>query len=592
MKSYVAPGVLVVSLMISQHVDAGPQLKLLSNTSANQPGGASAGEIVAFDKDTDRLFVTSSGLADATVPINDLTTGVYRVNIFNIANPSAPTAVGTIDFTTTFGTPADMLALSSVAVDPQSRFGVAALIPRTSTTTAGRVGFFNLDTGAVIGTAAVGFHPDSLAFSADGSKLVVVNEGEFVSGATNAPGSISVFDVSGIDSSLASIATLPSLVPVTRDFSDANLDVGVNLTGVRNSNIAAVGTSGTFINAVPDFNAADTNKLQAIEPEYATIVGNKVYVSLQDNNAIGEYDLTTNKWTGVDKLGTITQTVDATDNGSTISITQSIKGMPMPDTVGSYVVGGKTYIVSANEGDARVDDRDVSRFGDVSGNDSMNSLVDTDAPSNFLNTGTNASNGIRSDTSPNIGRLNVSRIDGDTDNDTKIDDIHMFGTRSFTIWEETAGGLVKAWDSGSFFETYIRDNDAAGWVDSRSDDKGPEPEGLTLGVIDGRTYAFIGMERTHGIFMFDVTDPLAPVFEDYLRISDGSNSPLRPEGFTFVSAADSPTGFSMLIVGFEGEDPATLFSNDERFVILGVIPEPSSLLLLGFGAAAMLRRIR
>ena len=47
-------------------------------------------------------------------------------------------------------------------------------------------------------------------------------------------------------------------------------------------------------------------------------------------------------------------------------------------------------------------------------------------------------------------------------------------------------------------------------ADDRSDDKGPEPEALALGEIDGRTYAFIGMERNNTIFAYDITLPSDP----------------------------------------------------------------------------------
>lgn len=561
---------------------ASAQLTLLSNFSANQAGGFSAGEIVAFDKSTDRLFVTSSG-SDPVADPNALN-GVYRVNIFGLANPSAPSTIGVADFSMSFGTAADMLALSSVAVDPLGRFGVAALIPKANTTTLGKVGFFNLSTGLVIGTSDVGFHPDSVVFSSDGSRLVVVNEGEFVaSSATNAPGSISIFDVSGINS--GNLSTLPSVSVTTKDFSAANLATGVSIAALRNSNIAAVGTSGTFNSSVPIFNTAAP---EAIEPEYATISGDKVYVSLQDNNAIAVYDLTTGQYTNVTSLGTISQLIDASDRdgaggANAIRIDDTVKGLPMPDTIAAYEVAGKKYVVTANEGDARVDDRDISRFGDTGGNDSMNPLIDTDSPSNFPLTAT----GIRADGAQ--GRLNISRIDGDTDGDGKIDDPTMIGTRSFSIWEDTGAGLALVYDSGSFFEQYIRDNDALGFVDSRSDDKGPEPEGLTLGVIDGKTFAFIGMERNAGIFMFEITNPIAPSFVDYIRISDGANTPLRPEGFAFVSAADSPNGQNLLIVGYEGDGTVT---SSERIVIFSVVPEPGTISLLLLGAACALARRR
>jgi len=543
------------------------QMTLLSNFAANQAGGFSAGEIVSFDKNTDRLYVTSSG------------SNVYGINVFDISNPSTPSQFGSrIDFSTTFGLASDMLSLTSVAIDPLSRFGVATLVPTANTTTLGRIGYFSLITGSIFGTAAVGYHPDSVTFSADGSKIVVSNEAEFnPASGTNANGSISIIDVSGING--GNLGTLPSAGVTTKDFGAGNLDTGVSIASLRNSNLAALGLTGSFNQTVPVFNTAAP---EAMEPEYATISGNKVFVSLQDNNAIAEYDLTSNLWTKVTNLGSIVQTIDATDTGSSINITKNVRGLFMPDTIGSYVVGGTTYVITANEGDARGDDRDVSRFGDISGNDSLNPLIDTDAPSNFLLTGS----GERANSE--LGRLNISRIDGDTDADGKIDDPTMIGTRSFSVWASGTGGLTRVYDSGSFFETYIATNDASGWVDSRSDDKGPEPEGLTLGTIAGKEYLFISMERTNSIFMFDVSIPTAPVFFDYIRISSGS-IPQRPEGMTFISAADSPTGVSLLVVGFEGDGNS---ATNERVAIFSVVPEPTTGLLLVLGGAACLLRRR
>lgn len=547
------------------------QISLLSNFSANYGNGTSAGEIVGFDKVSKKLFVTSSS------------TAAYQINIFDLSNPSSPTGLGAIDFSTSFGgNKTNMSGLSSVAINSAKGFGVASLIPTTNTTTLGKVGFFNLSTGISIGTLDVGYHPDSVTFSPDGSKLIVVNEGEFNASSVtnptgaNAPGSISVIDISGINT--GNLANLTSLTPITKDFTSNNLASGVSLSGIRNSNVAAVGTSGNFISSVPDFTQAANQDPNAIEPEYASVIGDKVYVSLQDNNAIGEYDMTQNLWTKITNLGTITQTIDATDTGSTISITQTVKGLPMPDTVATYSKNGKTYVVTANEGDARADDRDQSRFGDISGNDSMNTILDSNYPA--------SNTGVRADAQ--LGRLNVSRIDGDTDGNGKIDEIRMLGTRSFTIWEVTGSGLQRTWDSGSYFETYIRDNDLAGWVDSRSDDKGPEPECLVLGEIDGKTFAFIGMERNNGIFMFDITDPNAPSFFGYTRTSDGSNTPLRPEGMSFISADDSPNGQNLLIVGYEGDGTST----SERIGVYSVVPEPQTYILIGIGAAFLLWRIR
>lgn len=533
------------------------QLQLLSQFSANQGGGFSAGEIVAFDPGTDRLFVTSSG------------SSVHQVNIFGISNTGSKSDLGVVNFSATFGAASNMLGLSSVAVDPLGRFGVAALIPTANTTTLGKVGFFDLSTGAVIGTVDVGYHPDSVTFSRDGSRLLVVNEGETnPASGTNAPGSISYFNVGGITS--GNLSALTSLTATTRDFSAGNLAAGVSVAAVRNHNAAGIGTSGAFINTVP---ARGTTPSEAIEPEYASISGDRVYVSLQENNALGVFDFVQDKWVEVRDLGTIAQTIDSRDD-NVISVTDTVRGLLMPDTVGTYSVAGKTYVVTANEGDARPDDRDISRFGDVSGNDNMNALVDTNGPSNFLNTTTNANNGVRADSQ--LGRLNISRIDGDTDGDGLIDDPTMIGTRSFSIFEETAGGLVRVYDSGSFFETYIAAN--GGWVDGRSDDKGPEPEGLIVVTIGDRTYLFIGMERTGHVMMFDVTDPTNVAFINSVLVSGAA----RPEGFAFVAAADSPTGQDLLVVGFEGDGNALT----EQIAIFTVIPEPSAFTTIA-GVAAL-----
>jgi len=579
MRSKLIQSLLASVLAAGACSSAHAQLTQLNYFNANQGSGLSAGEIVAFDKVTDRLFVTSSGNGAQA-------TGVHQVNIFEFTTPGSQTSGGVIDYSTAFGAKADMRGLSSVAVDPLNRFGVVSLIPTANATTLGKVGFFNLSTGASLGTVDVGYHPDSVTFSADGSKLIVVNEGEFNpnlnlsdgtiytgtnTGNVNAPGSISIIDVSGITS--GNLASLTGLAVTTKDFSAENLASGVSIAALRNSNVSAVGTTGTFIGTVPVFNTAD---IGAIEPEYASVKGDKVYVSLQDNNAIAEYDLTTGQWTEVKSLGTIAQATDATDTGSTTSISQVVKGLPMPDTVATFVSGGKTYVVSANEGDARVDDRDISRFGDVSGSDNMNPILDADYPA--------TATGVRA--SDQLGRLNVSRIDGDTDGDGLIDDVTMIGTRSFSIYEKTEGGLVRVYDSGSFFETYIADN--GGWQDSRSDDKGPEPEGLTIGEINGRTYLFIGMERTAHIFQFDITNPLGVTFVDaeLLPFADAQ----RPEGFLFISAADSPNGQNLLVVGYEGAGSSTT----EKIGVFTVIPEPSAYAAIAggvlFGFAALRRR--
>ena len=87
-----------------------------------------------------------------------------------------------------------------------------------------------------------------------------------------------------------------------------------------------------------------------------------------------------------------------------------------------------------------------------------------------------------------------------------------------------------------------------GTFDNRSDNKGPEPEGVVLGRVGLRTYAFVGLERIGGVMVFDVTSPWRVEFETYVNPRDfmgdpegGTAGDLGPEGLHFVPAWQSPT---------------------------------------------------
>ena len=139
-------------------------------------------------------------------------------------------------------------------------------------------------------------------------------------------------------------------------------------------------------------------------------------------------------------------------------------------------------------------------------------------------------------------------------------------------------GLYEVFTSGDDFEAitaelypdfYNSSNDNA-VLDDRSGKKGPEAESVTTGVVNGHIYAFVALERTGGVMMYDVTDPKKPVFEDYLNTRDfrsvipGSeeyddgeldkwvtSGDVAPEGLAFISAESSVTGRAMLLVANE-----------------------------------------
>ena len=112
----------------------------------------------------------------------------------------------------------------------------------------------------------------------------------------------------------------------------------------------------------------------------------------------------------------------------------------------------------------------------------------------------------------NLGRHTVTRTLGDADGNGAYEKLFTLGGRSFSIWS-TDGTQV--YDSGSDLERITAGAVPANFnasnnnstFDDRSDNKGPEPEAVTVGEIGGRTYAFIGLERVGGIVMYDVTDP-------------------------------------------------------------------------------------
>ena len=73
--------------------------------------------------------------------------------------------------------------------------------------------------------------------------------------------------------------------------------------------------------------------------------------------------------------------------------------------------------------------------------------------------------------------------------------------RSFSNWD-SAGEQV--FDSGSDFETRLATLQQSGvdaWNNDRSDDKVPEPESVTVGRLAGKPVGFIGLERTSGTLL-------------------------------------------------------------------------------------------
>jgi predicted extracellular nuclease/uncharacterized protein YjiK len=225
---------------------------------------------------------------------------------------------------------------------------------------------------------------------------------------------------------------------------------------------------------------------------------------------------------------------------------QPVFGMYQPDAIASFTANGQTYYITANEGDAR----DYPGFAEEARVGAATVVLD---PTIFPNAATLKAN-------TNLGRLTISRATGDTDGDGDLDRLEALGSRSFSIWDSNG---KQVFDSGDQLEqitaalapTLFNSDGTAASFDTRSDNKGPEPEGVAIGVINNRTYAFIGLERVGDVIVYEVTNPNKPVFVQYINTPED----LSPEGLAFIAAADSPTGKALLATANEISRTVALF---------------------------------
>ena len=356
-----------------------------------------------------------------------------------------------------------------------------------------------------------------------------------------------VLSTNGVNGAVASTGATP----------DAGSPVVVNRTDVPLPAVVTVDFQGVNLSAArinPLYTTTNAaNAYLDIEPEYITVSGGKAYVTLQENNAVGVFNLATNGWEAVLPLGSINQLIDASEKDG-IRIDDVVTGLPMPDAIASFTVAGQTYFVTANEGDARDDNALLGRRTEEARVSAVSAQIEPAylAQLNAFYQGIITQNVTHVNA---LGDLRVSKFDG-LNGSGLITNLVMYGTRSFSIYN--AAG-VRVFDSGSQFEQIIAarnpalfntDSGLPSNVDKRSDSKGPEPEGVAVGEINGRIYAFICQERAGGLFQFDVTNPTNAFFVDYLNTT-ASPRHVSPESVQFIHASSSPTGSPLVLVGYE-----------------------------------------
>lgn len=328
--------------------------------------------------------------------------------------------------------------------------------------------------------------------------------------------------------------------------------------------LAAAGI--TTLNKVKVTNLPSIGYLPSDKPEGLALLDDGRLAVLNDN------DFGLEPGAEAVQLGIISFTgdngLDASDRDDGINITnEPVFGLFLPDAIATIEADGQTFYITANEGDDR-DDADSVPFGDAV------RVKDLGDVTSFGRDGLSLDERFDPilEEDEELGRLVISSIDGDLDGDGDLDQIFTYGTRSFSIFDEL-GNLV--FDSGDALEQitaaalpdeFNSTNDENDSFENRSDNKGPEPEGVAVGVVDGETYAFIGLERIGGVVVYNVSDPTAPEFVQYLNNRDftgdaeeGTAGDLGAEGLAFISAEDSPTGRPALVVGNEVSGSTTFF---------------------------------
>jgi len=514
-------------------------------------------EITAYHANSRSLFITVdtasepssfksialSGLG-TTVVSNPLTANNLQVSArYNVAadvNDSTFKASGVQSLDVT----GNLLAIA-VQATPKTNAGVVAFYSLTAT-----------GTPRFLKKVTVGALPDGVAFSPDGQYLVVANEGElsntFMTDGIDPEGSVSIVNIRN---------GVPADTAVQIGFADFNVG------GNRASELPAtvrIGRPGATV-------------AQDLEPEFVAISADSktAYITLQENNAVAEVDLANAKITKIVALGfkdygsqnkiapsdRYAGTSAAAYNNPTAAATlknyNNLYGVYLPDGIASYTVHGKTYFLTANEGDDRGDfltgaAADTARFKDIA------PKLDAKAfPADVLKA---------LQTDQELGRLTLMTQHaggnyGDTDGDGDYDRVYVLGGRSFSIWDASTGKQV--YDSGDEIERVVYNNATADAAQAlallkadqllgRLDNKGPEPESVVVGQVGAATYAFVALERASAVMMYNITDPSKPRLVQYVRnTSNLLDGDLSPEGMKFIPAAQSPTGMALLVVGHE-----------------------------------------
>jgi len=509
--------------------------------------GLAGAEISAMDAKSKRLFITNGAK--------------NTIDIVDISNIKKPKLVKSVSLASKGVTGIQSVAAMNGLVVAATSVG--------EKTAAGRVFMMDVD-GKLLASAPkgveVGALPDSIHFSPNGRYVLTANEGEpkdyCLTGGVLTESSDPLGSVSIIDTKATKI------VAKTLDFSGFK----DRLSGIIYAGGRVYGPGASVA--------------QDLEPEYIAISKDSktAWVTLQENNSIATVDLESGVITGISGLGFKNYNTEGTgidpsdrDNERRVRAVPAY-GMYQPDAVAVARLGGNDYLFTANEGDAREwpclmggTDPKVAEAEDVryGANGTDKSLT----------------------SNANLGRLGVTpftpaNVTGTiVTTKTTVSTAYSLGARSFSVWKApTFEGVFPAqlvYDSGNLIEKKVLEVNGAyfnaDWstttgvanaVDTRSDNKGPEPEGIAYGRAFNKNWLVVGLERDGGIMLFEVSDPAAPVFVQYISTTDWQGSMLStpkssgdvsPEGILFIEAKDSPTKKPLVIVSYELSGTVAIF---------------------------------
>ncbi|MEO0421820.1 MAG: choice-of-anchor I family protein [Pseudomonadota bacterium] len=527
-----------------------------------------AAEIVTYSPTIESLFVINAAAS--------------TVDIIDISSPQDPVLTSFIDVAPDIAEAFPGEAAGGVNSVATHGNLVAIAVENDDTQANGWAAFYDT-AGTFLGAIEAGPLPDSVAITRDGRYALTANEGEPSDDYRNDPeGSITIIDLAG---------GVANATAMTADFSGFDLD--------------DIPAGARVPRAVEGFSTV----AQDLEPEFITtsITSRIAWVTLQENNAIAVVDIPSATVLRIAGLGAKDHmdpdnALDPSDRDDAIAIANwPVQGLYMPDSIASFVLRGRTFLVTANEGDGReyffdVDPADIppgktaeeACLEDLGGldfdeDDGCLSYIDEARIKDLTLDPTAFPNAAELQADEALGRLLAVTTEGDTDGDGDYDELYSFGARSISVW--TAGGTLLS-DTGSVMEDVTAEqtlfcdgelelcsgfnstNDENDSFDSRSDAKGPEPEGVAVGTNAFATTVFVTLERVGGIMIFDVSRPREPEFLSYFNDRNfdpaadaeaGEVGDLGPEGIVFISGPNSPNGLPLLVVGNEVSGTTSIY---------------------------------